>query len=150
MEYVVGSPKLVDSCYNRGLITLIDEDASTGRYPEAAGLVCHVNAEDIEVKNCYNAGDVKMVTEESTVGIRYGSLVSYLRRGDLLKNNFCYISEGMKNVGVVVNETEITSEEIIGYESKEDMKKIAKKLGDNFKEDTSGRNDGYPILTWQE
>ena len=49
-----GSPKLVDSCYNRGLITLVNQDVKLGRYPEAAGLVCHVNAEDIKVKNCYN------------------------------------------------------------------------------------------------
>ena len=148
MEYAEIGPRLIDSCYNRGLITLENEEGSS--YPVSAGIVGQTYTSGIDIIDCYNAGDVILRTSDDATGIRWGSLVGLIIGKHLLKNNFCYINDELKSVGVMLDGSKVTTEEIVEYKNKEDIKSIADKLGNNFKADTKEINEGYPILTWQE
>ena len=138
----------VDSCYNVGTITLENNEGENHFYPVSAGIVGQGGS--VEVKNCYNIGEVIMNTNESAIGVRHGSFIGLISGKYLFENIFCYVHDGLKAIGSNYNELNSEIEKIRTFENKEDMKSIADKLGDNFKADTRGINDRYPILTWQE
>ncbi len=147
---VVGSVNgdcTISGCYNKGNVT-----GTTGYIGGVTGQ--HWRAGVVE--NCYNAGTV---TGPATVG---GVSGGHKAASPELKN--CYNAGTVKdaagnnnNIGAVIGATRGTNTNCYylsgtGADSKgtEVETLSAELLGDAFKEDTEGLNDGHPVLTWQK
>lgn len=68
---------------------------------------------------------------------------------DLNQNNFCFISNTLKSFGQNLRDEQHECK-VGEFENKEDLKSIDSQLGPNFKADTNNKNEGFPILVWQE
>lgn len=112
--------------------------------PVAAGICGQLHGGAIY--NCYNIGETKIITTR-TVGLRNGSIVGYIDNFEI-KNCYCWCSEKAKSVAE--KKTSSITYEIHEETQKENLKNIASQLGEDYKEDTTGINQGYPILTWQK
>ena len=142
--------RILDSCYNRGTITMENEFGSAKGYPVSGGLEGQTSGKNCEVVNSYNVGDVEVKRTGDAVNVREGSLVGLVFENDSVNNCFCYIKTGLDAIGKNFDGTGVNVTGVEKYESKDDLKNIADKLGQNFKADTNLKNEGYPILTWQE
>lgn len=109
----------IQNCYNTGSITGSDK---------AAGIVAHLNKGTIE--KCYSIGAVGGAAAQK------GGIFGF--SGAAVKNCYYTLPETESVTGTATAATQITSPD-----------GLADKLGDAFKEDTAGANNGYPILAWQ-
>lgn len=109
----------IQNCYNTGSITGSDK---------AAGIVAHLNKGTIE--NCYSIGAVGGAAAQK------GGIFGF--SGAAVRNCYYTLPETESVTGTATAATQITSPE-----------GLAGKLGNAFKEDTAGANNGYPILVWQ-
>lgn len=109
----------IQNCYNTGSITGSDK---------AAGIVAHLNKGTIE--KCYSIGAVGGAAAQK------GGIFGF--SGAAVKNCYYTLPETESVTGTATAATQITSPE-----------GLADKLGNAFKEDTAGANNGYPILAWQ-
>lgn len=109
----------IQNCYNTGSITGSDK---------AAGIVAHLNKGTIE--NCYSIGAVGGAAAQK------GGIFGF--SGAAVKSCYYTLPETESVTGTATAATQITSPE-----------GLAGKLGNAFKEDTAGANNGYPILVWQ-
>ncbi len=109
----------IQNCYNTGSITGSDK---------AAGIVAHLNKGTIE--NCYSIGAVGGAAAQK------GGIFGF--SGAAVKSCYYTLPETESVTGTATAATQITSPE-----------GLAGKLGNAFKEDTAGANNGYPILAWQ-
>lgn len=123
------------NCYNKGSIE--------GILP--GGIAGQAVAKSI-IRNCYNTGNVTKIEGETWVSYRHYSIVGRFEiKGDVTtKVNNCYYLNSTVNGGNDIDECE-------GVDNKtsEELKTLSDVLGDAFKEDESGINNGYPILYWQ-
>lgn len=109
----------IQNCYNTGSITGSNK---------AAGIVAHLNKGTIE--NCYSIGAVGGAAAQK------GGIFGF--SGAAVKNCYYTLPETESVTGTATAATQITSPD-----------GLADKLGNAFKEDTAGANNGYPILAWQ-
>ena len=109
----------IRDCYNTGSVT---------GSAKAAGIVAHLNKGTIE--NCYSIGAVGGAAAQK------GGIFGF--SGAAVKNCYYTLPETESVTGTATAATQITSPE-----------GLADKLGNAFKEDTAGANNGYPILVWQ-
>lgn len=109
----------IQNCYNTGSITGSDK---------AAGIVAHLNKGTIE--KCYSIGAVGGAAAQK------GGIFGF--SGAAVKNCYYTLPETESVTGTATAATQITSPD-----------GLADKLGNAFKEDTAGANNGYPILVWQ-
>lgn len=109
----------IQNCYNTGSITGSDK---------AAGIVAHLNKGTIE--NCYSIGAVGGAAAQK------GGIFGF--SGAAVKNCYYTLPETESVTGTATAATQITAPD-----------GLADKLGNAFKEDTAGANNGYPILVWQ-
>lgn len=109
----------IQNCYNTGSITGSNK---------AAGIVAHLNKGTIE--NCYSIGAVGGAAAQK------GGIFGF--SGAAVKNCYYTLPETESVTGTATAATQITSPE-----------GLADELGNAFKEDTAGANNGYPILAWQ-
>lgn len=109
----------IQNCYNTGSITGSDK---------AAGIVAHLNKGTIE--NCYSIGAVGGAAAQK------GGIFGF--SGAAVKNCYYTLPETESVTGTATAATQITAPD-----------GLADKLGNAFKEDTAGANNGYPILAWQ-
>lgn len=109
----------IQNCYNTGSITGSDK---------AAGIVAHLNKGTIE--NCYSIGAVGGAAAQK------GGIFGF--SGAAVRSCYYTLPETESVTGTATAATQITSPE-----------GLAGKLGNAFKEDTAGANNGYPILAWQ-
>lgn len=109
----------IQNCYNTGSITGSDK---------AAGIVAHLNKGTIE--KCYSIGAVGGAAAQK------GGIFGF--SGAAVKSCYYTLPETESVTGTATAATQITSPE-----------GLADKLGNAFKEDTAGANNGYPILVWQ-
>lgn len=109
----------IQNCYNTGSITGSDK---------AAGIVAHLNKGTIE--NCYSIGAVGGAAAQK------GGIFGF--SGAAVKNCYYTLPETESVTGTATAATQITSPD-----------GLAGKLGNAFKEDAAGANNGYPILVWQ-
>lgn len=109
----------IQNCYNTGSITGSNK---------AAGIVAHLNKGTIE--NCYSIGAVGGAAAQK------GGIFGF--SGAAVKNCYYTLPETESVTGTATAATQITSPE-----------GLADNLGNAFKEDTAGANNGYPILAWQ-
>ena len=109
----------IRDCYNTGSVT-----GST----KAGGIVGQLNKGTIE--NCYSIGDI-------------GGKAS--QKGGI----FAFSSATVENCYYTLPETEVLGGTAAAAMQITSPEGLADKLGNAFKEDTAGANNGYPILVWQ-
>ena len=109
----------IQNCYNTGSITGSDK---------AGGIVGQLSSGTIE--NCYSIGDI-------------GGKAS--QKGGI----FAFSSATVKNCHYTLPETEVRGGTAAAAAHITSPEGLADKLGNAFKEDTAGANNGYPILVWQ-
>ena len=109
----------IQNCYNTGSVT---------GSAKAGGIVGQLNKGTIE--NCYSIGDI-------------GGKAS--QKGGI----FAFSSATVKNCYYTLPETEVLGGTAAAATQITSPEGLADKLGNAFKEDTAGANNGYPILVWQ-
>ena len=109
----------IRDCYNTGSVI---------GSAKAGGIVGQLNKGSIE--NCYSIGDIGGKASQKGGIFAFSSAT--------VKNCYYTLPEAETLGGTAAAATQITSPE-----------GLADKLGNAFKEDTAGANNGYPILVWQ-
>ena len=109
----------IRDCYNTGSVT---------GSAKAGGIVGQLNKGTIE--NCYSIGDIGGKASQKGGIFAFSSAT--------VKNCYYPLPEAETLGGTAAAAAHITSPE-----------GLADKLGNAFKEDTAGANNGYPILVWQ-
>ena len=109
----------IQNCYNTGSITGSDK---------AGGIVGQLQKGSIE--NCYSTGVV------GGTAAQFGGIFAFSNAA--VKNCYYTLPEAETLGGTAAAAAHITSPE-----------GLADKLGNAFKEDVAGANNGYPILVWQ-
>lgn len=109
----------IRDCYNTGSVT---------GSAKAGGIVGQLNKGTIE--NCYSIGDIGGKASQK------GGIFAFSNAA--VKNCYYTLPEAETLGGTAAAAAHITSPE-----------GLADKLGNAFKEDTAGANNGYPILVWQ-
>ena len=109
----------IRDCYNTGSVT---------GSAKAGGIVGQLQKGSIE--NCYSIGDIGGKASQK------GGIFAFSNAA--VKNCYYTLPEAETLGGTAAAATQITSPE-----------GLAGKLGNAFKEDTAGANNGYPILVWQ-
>lgn len=109
----------IRDCYNTGSVT---------GSAKAGGIVGQLNKGSIE--NCYSIGDIGGKASQK------GGIFAFSNAA--VKNCYYTLPEAETLGGTAAAAAHITSPQ-----------GLADKLGNAFKEDTAGANNGYPILVWQ-
>lgn len=109
----------IRDCYNTGSVT---------GSAKAGGIVGQLNKGTIE--NCYSIGDIGGKASQK------GGIFAFSNA--TVKNCYYTLPETEALGGTAAAATQITSPD-----------GLADNLGNAFKEDTAGANNGYPILVWQ-
>ena len=109
----------IQNCYNTGSVT---------GSAKAGGIVGQLNKGTIE--NCYSIGDIGGKASQK------GGIFAFSNA--TVENCYYTLPEAETLGGTAAAAAHITSPE-----------GLADKLGNAFKEDTAGANNGYPILVWQ-
>lgn len=123
----------IKSCYNIGSVT--------GSYGDSGGIV-GLNGENtagygVTISNCYNAGSI---TGTSGVGALVGQGYYFKVNSCVVFGNittFVGIRNGTVNLDKVYLSSNLTKEVILSV------------LGNQFSDDSTEVNNGYPILLWQ-
>lgn len=120
-----GSNKVtIENCYNTGAIS--------GQY-YASGICGSSTNKESSIRNCYNSGTIT-----ATNGGSYYAGITANFRGTISNSYYANPAADALFNGTPTTATAITSPE-----------GLADNLGNAFKEDTAGANNGYPILAWQ-
>lgn len=122
-----GSNKVtIENCYNTGAIS--------GQY-YASGICgsSTIKAQTSSIRNCYNSGTIT-----ATNGGSYYAGITANFKGTI--SNSYYANPA---ADALAGTTPATAIAVTSPEG------LADKLGNAFKEDTAGANNGYPILAWQ-
>ena len=109
------------------------------------------------IRDCYNTGSV-------TGSAKAGGIVGQLQKGSIencystgvvggtaaqFGGIFAFSSATVKNCYYTLPETEVLGGKAAAATQITSPEGLADKLGNAFKEDTAGANNGYPILVWQ-
>lgn len=122
-----GSNKVtIENCYNTGAIS--------GQY-YASGICgsSTIKAQTSSIRNCYNSGTIT-----ATNGGSYYAGITANFKGTISNSYYANPAED-----ALAGTTPATAIAVTSPEG------LADKLGNAFKEDTAGANNGYPILVWQ-
>ena len=116
----------IENCYNTGAIS--------GQY-YASGICgsSTIKAQTSSIRNCYNSGTIT-----ATNGGNYYAGITANFRGTISNSYYANPAADALYNGTPTTAIAVTSPE-----------GLADKLGNAFKEDTAGANNGYPILVWQ-
>ena len=122
-----GSNKVtIENCYNTGAIS--------GQW-YASGICgsSTIKEQTSSIRNCYNSGTIT-----ATNGGNYYAGITANFKGTISNSYYANPAADALYNGTPTTATAITSPE-----------GLADKLGNAFKEDMAGANNGYPILVWQ-
>ena len=122
-----GSNKVtIENCYNTGAIS--------GQW-YASGICgsSTVKAQTSSIRNCYNSGTITATND----GSYYAGITANFK-GTISNSYYANPAADALYNGTPATAIAITSPD-----------GLADKLGNAFKEDTAGANNGYPILVWQ-
>lgn len=137
------------NCYNSGAVsntydTVITSDQLAG----AGGIIGAVNrykTATLIMKNCYDTGAVTATNPS----LFTGAVIGYAEE-DALENiagNFAL--NGSSASAITVDSAISVSDATAAFKSSDELKSLSTVLGSAYTEDTTGINDGYPILSWQ-
>ena len=145
----------INQCYNRGKIIASENNVGgiVGKSYNNAKLINSYNIgliettaervggvigynQDSQVLNCYNVGNVN-----SNVANYIGGIIGQSTGNILVEHNYF-----LENV---VNNSDGNSMNGVEAKTAEELKEIYNILGESWKEDNEGINNGYPILNWQ-
>ncbi len=166
--------KEILNCYNGGNVNFT-ASCETTKEIYIGNILGQENGTNSNLSNCFNTGDMNidmLKNSNDTTGI--GSVVGYSYQGNI---NYCYnigkmnfINEKVQNIGQIAgginsatvnNCYGITGQiDVIGHSSnsaisnvklieENNIPDILQVIGENFKEDSSNINNGYPVLNWQ-
>ena len=122
-----GSNKVtIENCYNTGAI-------SGQHYASGICGSSTIKEQTSSIRNCYNSGTIT-----ATNGGNYYAGITANFKGTI--SNSYYANP---EADALYNGTPTTAIAVTSPEG------LADKLGNAFKEDTAGANNGYPILVWQ-
>jgi len=110
------------NCYNTGKITV------EGNENMKIGGICGQNLSDSFIYNSYNIGKIESKTASGDVDANFGEISKCFYLNSVIVNN--ENNENSRDENQMKNE-------------------ILAELGEEFKEDTENKNNGYPILRWQ-
>lgn len=124
----------IDSCYNIGKLV---GNNNIGGIAGEIQLSSNANKTQSILKNCYHAGSIVTTGQQ-------GGVIGILASGIVTINNNYYLEASAKGG--------IASSDIAGQaevKTIEELKILTSILGENYKEDKTNINTGYPILKWQ-
>ena len=127
----------IANCYNTGSISSIwDAGGIVGDTLGGGGTA--------NIKNCYNIGTVKGTQAQ-------GGVISQRNSGGTLNlsNNYWLSTCGPSNGIAWDNVLQRAHNNNMTPKTATQLKNLAGTLGSAFKKDTSNKNNGYPILSWQ-
>ncbi len=129
----------VDSCYHNGSVTATDESGVSGGITGVA----YVDNGDVAISNSYHVGEVKGSENESgsvvgRAGYRENTENKLIINNCLCVKGDCRAMYGssVKTNGVI----ELTSSL---------LKKSADDLGEPFADNSTEKNNGYPVFKWE-
>ena len=132
----------IENCYNIGTIT------NNGAKYESTSLnlggICGHNSLMSRIRNCYNVGNLVSDKDE----IRAGGIAGAGATTSVIED--CYYLEGICDVGAysVPTATESRTEEQM--KTQEFVEELQGTQTETIWKIVEGRNNGYPILSWQE
>lgn len=127
----------IANCYNTGSVSSIwDAGGIVGDTLGGGGTA--------NIKNCYNIGTVKGTQAQ-------GGVISQRNSGGTLNlsNNYWLSTCGPSNGIAWDNVLQRAHNNNMTPKTATQLKNLAGTLGTAFKKDTSNKNNGYPILSWQ-
>ncbi len=127
----------IANCYNTGSVSSIwDAGGIVGDTLGGGGTA--------NIKNCYNIGTVKGTQAQ-------GGVISQRNSGGTLNlsNNYWLSTCGPSNGIAWDNVLQRAHNNNMTPKTATQLKNLAGTLGSAFKKDTSNKNNGYPILSWQ-
>lgn len=124
LGYGSSSKVTIENCYNTGAIS--------GQW-YASGICGSSTNKVSSIRNCYNSGTIT-----ATNGGSYYAGITANFRGTISNSYYANPAADALFNGTPTTATAITSPD-----------GLADNLGNAFKEDTAGANNGYPILVWQ-
>lgn len=139
----LNSNTVISNCYNKGNIisnrTVIDSDDN--KYHSNIGGILGYSASNVIIKQCYNIGKI------DANGIEVGGILGIADNTKTLSNCYYLIdtATGGINGADATGQAEVkTSDEM----RKSDFVTLLNNGENNWKI-VAGKNDGYPILSWQ-
>ena len=135
---IAGTYAKVENCYNIGAI-----NSSSGEISISGGIVAEQDVSPNYVKNSYNTG---AVNANGTIGTSIGGIIgrngwSGSYPGVSVTNSYCTTETAYLYAGYTSS--------IANIIEKETLKTYAQTLGQEYVNDDSNINNGYPILKWQ-
>ena len=128
----------VSNCYNSGTIT--------GQYMNVGGIIGNNHA---VLTNSYNSGFVNSSSEQC--GAIVGQNIKFHYDGYESSNGKitnCYSLEGTADKLFGLNDSTIGNE--CSFKSVDELKNLYKILGNAFIKNNTDKNNGFPILSWEE
>ncbi len=137
----------LSNCYNQGKVDAIGYAIFTGGI---ASDISSKSSNETEVKNCYNVGEIGknnsgniiysagLITRNGFSAINYVATVTN-----------CYCTTDTEYSFYYWNGSTPNATSIQGRIEANILKGYANNLGSAFESDTTGINNGYPILKWQ-
>lgn len=127
LGYAGNTKVTIENCYNSGAIS--GQNYASGICSIGTGK----NGKTGKIGNCYNVGTITGTSDGA-----YYAGISANFQGTISNSYYAAPVEEKLMSNATATATAITSPE-----------GLADKLGNAFKEDTAGANNGYPILVWQ-
>ena len=127
LGYAGNTKVTIENCYNSGAIS--GQNYASGICSIGTGK----NGKTGKIGNCYNVGTITGTSDGA-----YYAGISANFQGAISNSYYAAPVEEKLMSNATATATAITSPE-----------GLADKLGNAFKEDTAGANNGYPILVWQ-
>ena len=125
-------------CYNTGTLNASNakNDASN-----IGGVVAFVK-ENVSstIKNCYNVGQILINSGSSN---RKGGIIGFTGKASLTNNYWLNTCGANYGCGSTSDNTEAVSK------TSSELKSLASILGTSYKTDSGNKNQGYPILDWE-
>ena len=138
----------VDSCYNKGDIQLSDISGKNLDYQAVGGILGQSRAG--YVIRCFNIGNITLNGSDNLA--RNASIIGGIWSPGNVEIKDCYMNDNINVTYRCPGEPDDIASKDFGKATviTDGIKdSLYKKLGENFKEDKSKINDGYPILEWQ-
>ena len=129
---------VIENCYNAGSITNVGKERMYG------GGICSYNRVDSKIINSYNVGTLTFRED----GEKVAGAITYNAKENDVTN--CYYLEGTYSKGAENGDIGTTMKTDSQMKEDEFVSLLNGSQTENIWKIVSGKNNGYPILSWQE